>query len=195
MARIERCRCDVRCDSTKLPRKPCDVGLRCEKTTCFLRLSNAKCLQFVLSLRFGLGCERPRCQIASDMGRAMQATSMFRRKHKVAIEVAIYRMGNQPDTKIPGNWKEMEKGPGPEAAEKLPKNCRWWPSFGHFGPGALFHFRSLFWVFTNCAKMVVAVVSQLKQNQNKKKNRNHDFSSGIWFWLLSNKHQLLHKKQ
>ena len=40
----------------------------------FLRSSDAKCLRFGLSLRFGLRCERPRCQIASDAGRAMRTT-------------------------------------------------------------------------------------------------------------------------
>ena len=34
--------------------------------------SDATCLRFRLSLRFGLRCERPRCQIASDVGRAMR---------------------------------------------------------------------------------------------------------------------------
>ena len=55
-------------------RKSCDVGLRCEKSGCFLRSSDAKCLRFGLPLRFGLRCERPRCQIASDVGRAMRTT-------------------------------------------------------------------------------------------------------------------------
>ena len=41
---------------------------------CFLRLSDAKCLRFRLPLLFGLRCERPRCQIASDVGRAMRTT-------------------------------------------------------------------------------------------------------------------------
>ena len=40
----------------------------------FLRSSDAKCLRFGLPLRFGLRCERPRCQIASDAGRAMRTT-------------------------------------------------------------------------------------------------------------------------
>ena len=43
--------------------------------------------------------------------------------------------------------------------------------------------------------MVLAVASQLKQNLSKKNLWNHYFSAGIWFSLLSNKHQLLHKKQ
>ena len=55
-------------------RKSCDVGLRCKKSGCFLRSSDAKCLRFGLPLRFGLRCEHPRCQIASDVGRAMRAT-------------------------------------------------------------------------------------------------------------------------
>ena len=61
----------------KLPRKSCDVGLRCEKSTCFSRWSVAKCLRFGLWLRFGLRCERPRCQIASDAGRAMRTTKFL----------------------------------------------------------------------------------------------------------------------
>ena len=56
-----------------LLRKSCDVGLRCEKSGCFLRSSDAKCLRFGLPLRFGLRRERPRCQIASDVGRAMRS--------------------------------------------------------------------------------------------------------------------------
>ena len=55
-------------------RKSCDVGLRCGKSGCFLRSSDAKCQRFGLPLRFGLRCERPRCQIASDVGRAMRTT-------------------------------------------------------------------------------------------------------------------------
>ena len=55
-------------------RKLCDVGLRCGKSTCFLRSSDAKCPRFGLSLRFGLRCECPRCQIASDAGRAVRTT-------------------------------------------------------------------------------------------------------------------------
>ena len=48
--------------------------LRCEKMTCLLRLSDAKCLRFGLSLRFGLRCECVRYQIASDSGRAVRTT-------------------------------------------------------------------------------------------------------------------------
>ena len=55
-------------------RKSCDVGLRCEKSGCFLRSSDAKWLRFGLPLRFGLRCEHLRCQIASDVGRAMRTT-------------------------------------------------------------------------------------------------------------------------
>ena len=46
--------------------------LRCwpamRKIGVFLRSSDAKRLQFGLPLRFGLRCEHPRCQIASDVG-------------------------------------------------------------------------------------------------------------------------------
>ena len=54
-------------DHRKMPekkklRKSCDVGLRCQKSACFLRSSDAKCLRFGLPLRFGLRCECPRCQ-------------------------------------------------------------------------------------------------------------------------------------
>ena len=55
-------------------RKSCDVGLRCEKSACFLRFRDAKCLRFGLPLRFGLRCEHSRYQIASDVGRAMRTT-------------------------------------------------------------------------------------------------------------------------
>ena len=41
-----------------------------------LRSTDAKCLRFGLSLLFGLRCERPRCKIASDAGRAMRATKL-----------------------------------------------------------------------------------------------------------------------
>ena len=40
----------------------------------FLRSSDAKGLRFGLPVRFGLRCERLRCQIASDVGRAMRTT-------------------------------------------------------------------------------------------------------------------------
>ena len=52
----------------ELPRESCDVGPRCEKSTCFFsRSSDAKCL------RCGLcDASAPRCQIASDAGRAMR---------------------------------------------------------------------------------------------------------------------------
>ena len=38
-------------------RKSCDVGLRCEKSACFFRSSDAKCLRFGLSLFGGLACD------------------------------------------------------------------------------------------------------------------------------------------
>ena len=57
-----------------LLRKSCDAGLRCKKSACFLRSSDAKCLRFGLPLRFGLRCGHPQCQIASDVGRAMRTT-------------------------------------------------------------------------------------------------------------------------
>ena len=61
-------------------KKPAKI-LRCcpamqKKSGCFLRSSVAKCLRFGLPLRFGLRCERPRCQIANDVGRAMRTTKM-----------------------------------------------------------------------------------------------------------------------
>ena len=43
-----------------------------------MRSSDAKCLRFGLPLQFGLRCKRPRCQIASDVGRAMRATKVNR---------------------------------------------------------------------------------------------------------------------
>ena len=56
----------------KTLRKSCDVGL-------FLRSSDAKCLRFgLLPLRLGLRCEHPRCEIASDVGRAMRTTKLRR---------------------------------------------------------------------------------------------------------------------
>ena len=58
-------------------RKSCDVGLRCKKSAYFLRSSHAKCLRFGLPLRFGLRCEHPRYQIASDVGRAMRTTKVL----------------------------------------------------------------------------------------------------------------------
>ena len=39
-----------------------------------IRTPAAKCLRFGLPLRFGLRCERPQCQVASDVGRAMRTT-------------------------------------------------------------------------------------------------------------------------
>ena len=106
VARIAGCYCDVRCDSNRTPpsdanfffsggyenplacsdltgnmpqkllRKSCDLGLQCEMLACILRSNDVKCLRFGLLLRFGLGCEPPRCQIATDVGRAMQTTKI-----------------------------------------------------------------------------------------------------------------------
>ena len=64
----------------------------------------------------------------------------------LAIEVAIYRMGNRPGAKIPEKWERKWKmAPGP----KWPKNGNqngkmhpkmgFWPDFGHF-----FHFSGHF---------------------------------------------------
>ena len=61
----------------KSQRRSCDVGLGCEKSACFLRSSDAKCLRFGLRLQFGLRCEHSRCQIASDVGRAIMRTTKF----------------------------------------------------------------------------------------------------------------------
>ena len=78
----------------------------------------------------------------------------YRDRNGVAIGVAIYRMGNRPDAKIPEKWERKWKmAPGP----KWPKNGRRngkmdpemgflaifpfrRPFFGHLGPGAIFHF-------------------------------------------------------
>ena len=72
----------------KSQRKSCDVGLRCGKSGCFSRSSDANFLRFGLSLRFGLRCKRPRCQIASDVGRAMRTTK-FWAKHFCDWEVVL----------------------------------------------------------------------------------------------------------
>ena len=62
-----------------MPGKKLAKILRCwlamRKIEVFLR-SSAVCLQFGLPLWFGLRCEHPRCQIASDVGRAMRATKV-----------------------------------------------------------------------------------------------------------------------
>ena len=59
-----------------LPQKSCGVGLRCQKITCCLTSSDAKWLQFGLSLQSGLECDCVRCEIPSDSGRAMRATKL-----------------------------------------------------------------------------------------------------------------------
>ena len=63
----------------ELPRKSCDVGLQCGKSACFSISSGAKCRRFELSLQSGLRCECRRCQIASNVGRAMRATKHDRK--------------------------------------------------------------------------------------------------------------------
>ena len=78
VAQIAQCNRDVWCDSNRTPpnRQRCERVfmpeenpakiLRCwpavRKIGVFLRSSDAKCLRFGLPLRFGLRCERPRCQ-------------------------------------------------------------------------------------------------------------------------------------
>ena len=73
----------------------CWVAMR--KSGCFLRSSDAKCLRFGLPLRFGLRCERPRCQIASDSGRAMRTTKLsvqneIGTRFKVALSGPLNRL-------------------------------------------------------------------------------------------------------
>ena len=68
----------------KCQTSPCEnpAMLACNAKIGMLGSSDAKCLQFGLPLRFGLRCERPRCQIASDVGRAMRATKDNNKKSK-----------------------------------------------------------------------------------------------------------------
>ena len=75
--------------------KFCDVGLR--KMGMYLISSYAKCLRFGLSLRFGLRCECPRRQIASDSGQAMQTIGL-------AICAAKYRL------LLPRSWDNVYRG-------------------------------------------------------------------------------------
>ena len=49
-----------------MPTKILRCWLAMRKSGMLLRSDDAKCLRF--ALRFGLGCEHPRCQIASDVG-------------------------------------------------------------------------------------------------------------------------------
>ena len=77
----------------------------------------------------------------------------------VAIGVVIYRMGILADAKTPGKWERKWKmAPGPRWPKKWPDEMEKWtpewdsghlfpfrrPLFGHFGPGAIFHFVSHF---------------------------------------------------
>ena len=86
-------------------RKSCDVGLRCEKSACFLRSSDAKCLRFGLSLQFGLRCERPPCQIASDAGRAMRTSKALPHSVFIFRENAIKDLKIWRAQETPTNWK------------------------------------------------------------------------------------------
>ena len=63
--------------ATKIPAKILRCWSAMRKIGIFLRSSDAKCLWFGHSLRSGLRCERPRCQIASDVGRAMRSTKSW----------------------------------------------------------------------------------------------------------------------
>ena len=58
----------------KLPRKSCDVGLRCEVSACFFKDRAMRNACDSDSLRSGLRREHPRCQITGDVGRAMRTT-------------------------------------------------------------------------------------------------------------------------
>ena len=84
----------------KLLRIFCDFGLRCEVlgllSACILISSDATRLRFGLSLRFGLRCERPRCQIASDVGRAMQTTKVC------TLVLSILSIIDQVGKSVPG---------------------------------------------------------------------------------------------
>ena len=74
--------------------------------------------------------------------------------------MAIYRMGNRPDTNMPEKWgREWKMAPGPKMAEKWPPKWKngprngilavffaifflfpfQQPFFGRFGPGPMFH--------------------------------------------------------
>ena len=60
----------------KKPAKILRCWLAMRKIGVFLRSSDAKWPRFGLPLRFGLRCVHPRCQIASDVGRAMRTTKV-----------------------------------------------------------------------------------------------------------------------
>ena len=82
----------------KMPeKKACEnpAMLACDaKNRVFLRSSDAKCLRFGLPLRFGLRCEHPRCQIASDVGRAMRTTKGGAKPWSANRELGTFSLEN-----------------------------------------------------------------------------------------------------
>ena len=82
----------------------------------FLRSSDAKCLRFGLPLRFGLRCEHPRCQIASDMGRAMRTTEL----HTVSRQ---FLTRNYCEPSLQHSFRERPRG---WKTAKNPSQKRFW---------------------------------------------------------------------
>ena len=63
-------------------RKSCDVGLRCEKSACFLRSSDAKCLRFrsfgfLLRARSACACDAKSLAMRVERCEPLRAGSMF----------------------------------------------------------------------------------------------------------------------
>ena len=84
--------------------------------------------------------------LATTFGNFLFSTPSPKRLEKlsrsVAVEVAIYRMGNWPGAKIPGEMgKKVENGPTPKMAEKWQSKWKKWPKSGQ-NPifGSIFHF-------------------------------------------------------
>ena len=87
-----------------------------------------------------------------------ESAKLGKQHPSLAIEVAIYRMGNLPDTKLQEKWERQWKmAPGPKWLTNGRRNGKMdlpkWPKshfgvhfsisvtiFWRFGPGAIFHF-------------------------------------------------------
>ena len=126
----------------KTPKILCEsrAMLACDakNSACLLRSSDVKCLRFGLPLRFGLRCERPRCQIASDMGRAMWTTKrstvslyfIIPKKRPIHKSLANHFMNPTRAPDLLWIWPQtirarQRSGEGIVRRNGCPKECFW----------------------------------------------------------------------
>ena len=99
----------VRPSHRKMPEKPSAKILRCwlamQQIGMFFKIERCKMPAIRTPLRFGLRCERLRCQIASDVGGAMRATKNESVKnfqlHGEASHIRANQMSTSGDLDLP----------------------------------------------------------------------------------------------